>query len=74
MPSETIGDYEIEYEGVKILEGEAWAAYLTIYGNSSNPMHRNDIFPAQRVCVENVFASKEEAEAEARLLAISMIG
>jgi hypothetical protein len=74
MPSEKIGEYEIEYTGVQILDGETWAAYLTIYGNSSNPMHRDDIFPAQRVCVETAFSSQKEAEAEARLVAISMIG
>jgi hypothetical protein len=74
MPSEKIGEYEIEYTGVQILDGETWAAYLTIYGSSSNPMHRDDIFPAQRVSVETAFSSQKEAEAEGRLVAISMIG
>jgi hypothetical protein len=36
-------------------------------------MHRNNIFPAQRVSVETVFPSEKEAEAEARKVAISMI-
>jgi hypothetical protein len=73
MPSEKFGDYVIEYTGVKIVEVDRWAAYLTIFGPSSNPMHRYDIFPAQRVCVETVFTSKAEAEATARSFALSLL-
>ncbi|HEY6772633.1 MAG TPA: hypothetical protein VN019_06835 [Oxalicibacterium sp.] len=65
MPYETIGDHEIEYEAEQIGGTEQWAAYLTIYGPSTNPMHRNNIFPRQHVCVEEVFMTKEEAEAGA---------
>lgn len=74
MPSELIGEYEIECTGVKILDGETWAAHLAIYASSPNPMHRKEVFPAQRVCVETEFSSQEAAEAEARVVAISMIG
>ena len=74
MPSEKIGEYEIEYTAVKILDGETWEAHLAIYGSSANPMHRKEIFPAQRVCVETAFPSREAAQAEARAVAISMIG
>lgn len=73
MRTETIGEYEIEYSGARLTEGEGWAAYVTIYGPSSNPMHRNTIFPAQRVSVETVFPSETAAEAEARRVALSMI-
>jgi hypothetical protein len=73
MRSETIGEYEIEYSGVLLPEGEGWGAYVSIYGPSPNPMHRNNIFPNQHVSVETVFATEQEAEAEARRVALSMI-
>ncbi|HJV51495.1 MAG TPA: hypothetical protein VJ652_08555 [Noviherbaspirillum sp.] len=73
MGIETIGEYEIEYSGVHLVEHEGWAAYVTIYGPSANPMHRNSIFPTQRVSVEAVFATQAQAEAEARRVALDMI-
>lgn len=74
MASETVGEYEIEYEGEELPEVGGWGAFLTIYGPSSNPMHRNSVFPTQRVSVETVFPSREEAQAEARKIALTMIG
>ena len=59
--------------GVKLTDVEGWAAYVTIYGPSPNPMHRNSIVPAQRVAVERVFETEAAAEAEARKAAVSMI-
>ncbi|MGE5651372.1 hypothetical protein [Noviherbaspirillum sp. UKPF54] len=73
MGMETIGEYEIEYAGVHLVEQEGWAAYVTVYGPSTNPMHRNSIFPTQRVSLESVFASEAEAEAEARRVAHAMV-
>lgn len=73
MGSETIGEYEIEYTGIRLPEQEGWAAHLTIYGPSHNPMHRNTIFPPQRVSVEHVYDSEAAAEAEARRVGLSMI-
>lgn len=73
MPTETIGEYEIEYSGIQLPDSEDWGANLAIYGPSSNPMHRNDIFPTQRVAVDMVFHTEQEAEAEARAFAIAMI-
>ncbi len=73
MGMETIGEYEIEYTGVHLIERDGWAAYLTIYGPSANPMHRNSIFPTQRVSVESVFATQAQAEAEARRVALAML-
>jgi hypothetical protein len=73
VPTEQIGQYEIEYSGVKMVDVGGWAAYVTIYGPSSNPMHRNDIVPNQRVAVEQVFASEREAEAQARDAALAML-
>jgi len=73
MAIEQIGDYEIEYSGVHLVESNGWAAWVEIFGPSHNPMHRQPVFPAQRVAVETSFASQQEAEREARRIAIGMI-
>jgi len=73
VPTEQIGDYEIEYAGEHLNEVEGWAAFVTVYGPSTNPMHRNALVPHQRVLVERVFASEEEALAEARVAALALL-
>lgn len=73
MRSEFIGDYEIEYAGVRLPESEHWGAFVAIYGPSHNPMHRNSVFPEQRVAVDLAFGSEAEAEAEARKVAMEMV-
>ncbi|MGS0743741.1 hypothetical protein ACVBEF_18255 [Glaciimonas sp. GG7] len=73
MPSASIGTYEVEYSGVLLSDSEHWAAYVTVFAPSSNPMHRNNIFPNQRVSVEHVFDDKEAAEQEALKVATEMI-
>jgi hypothetical protein len=73
VPTEQIGEYEIEYGGVRMTDVDGWAAYVTIYGPSTNPMHRNSIVPNQRVAVEQVFATEGEAAAEARKAALAML-
>jgi hypothetical protein len=73
VPTEQIGQYEIEYSGVRLTDVDGWAAYMAIYGPSTNPMHRNDLVPNQRVAVEQVFASEQEAEGEARKAALAML-
>ncbi|HEU4376424.1 MAG TPA: hypothetical protein VFS02_23220 [Telluria sp.] len=73
MQTEQLGQYEIEFSGVRLTDVDGWAAYVTIYGPSANPMHRNPIFPAQRVAVERVFDSEADAQAEARKVALAMI-
>jgi hypothetical protein len=73
VPTEQLGDYEIDYSGVRMTDVEGWAAYVTVYGPSANPMHRNSIVPAQRVAVEHVFTTEAEAEAEARKVAVAMV-
>jgi hypothetical protein len=73
VPTEQLGDYEIDYAGVKMTDVDGWAAQVAIYGPSSNPMHRNSIVPAQRVAVEHVFPTEAEAEAEARKAALAML-
>ena len=73
MPTEQLGEYEIDYSGVRLTDVEGWAAYVTIYGPSPNPMHRNSIVPSQRVAVEHVFATEAEAEAAAHEAALAML-
>ncbi len=73
MPSEKIDDYEIEFEGVHLPEKEGWGAYVTIYGPSKNPMHRNSILPTQHVSVQTVFPTQQAAEAEAYQAAIALL-
>ncbi len=73
MQSEKIGAYEVEYSAVPAADGKGWVAHVAIYGHSTNPMHRNCVFPDQRVSLEAVFNTSEEAEAEARRAAVYMI-
>lgn len=73
MQSGKIGDHDIEYEAVQVAGTEQWAAYLAIYGPSNNPMHRNNIFPHQHVCVNETFMSREEAEAGALAAAETLL-
>ncbi len=73
MPTLTIDEYELEYEGVHLPEKEAWGAYVTVFGPSHNPMHRNSIFPRQHVSVESVFPTEQAAEAEAHRVALELL-
>jgi hypothetical protein len=73
VATEQMGEYEIEYAGQRMADVDGWGAYVAIYGPSKNPMHRNSIVPNQRVAVERVFDSEQEAEAEARTAAIRML-
>lgn len=73
MTTETVGEVEIDCSGVHMDDVDGWAAWVTIYGPSTNPMHRNSIVPAQRVALEQVFATEAEAEAAAREAALLMV-
>ncbi|MBF8176799.1 hypothetical protein [Herminiimonas contaminans] len=73
MPSEKIGEYEVECSAVELIGAPGWVAHLAIYGHSHNPMHRNNVFPDQRVSLDAVFPTKEEAEAEAHRVALTML-
>lgn len=73
MPSEKIGEYEVECSAVELIGAPGWVAHLAIYGHSPNPMHRNNVFPDQRVSLDAVFSTKEEAEAEAHRVALTML-
>ena len=73
MATETLGEYEIDYSGVRLTDVDGWAAWVTIYGPSTNPMHRNSIVPAQRVALEQVFESEQAAAEQARVAALAML-
>lgn len=73
MPSEKMGAYEVEYSGVQLADDQGWVAHVAIYGHSSNPMHRNCVFPDQRVSLDAIFPNQAEAEAEARKAAAHML-
>ena len=73
MPIETIGEYEIDYRGMFLTDVDGWAAHVTVYGPSCNPMHREPVMPDQRVAIEQVFATEQEAEAAARVAALEML-
>lgn len=73
MPTQQRGEYEIDYSGVWMADVEGWAAHVAIYGPSANPMHRNSIVAPQRVALETIFPTQEEAESEAHKAAMSML-
>ena len=73
MATEQIGDYEIEYTGVHVPESDGWAAWIEIFGPSSNPMHRHPVVPSQHVAIESSFASEQEAQQAARQIALDMV-
>lgn len=73
MPTEQIGDYEVEYAGVRVVGGEEWVAQVAIFGHSTNPMHRNPVFPAQRVLADQTFVDEKSAEAGARQAAHELL-
>ncbi|MEO8600855.1 MAG: hypothetical protein ABI656_13605 [bacterium] len=73
MSYELMHEYEIEYSSAKLPESEHWAAMVAVYGPSHSPMHRNSVFPIQRVSMGTVFTSAEQAEAEAHKVALQLI-
>ncbi len=73
MPTEQVGDYEVEYAGVRLIGGDEWVAQVAIFGHSTNPMHRNPVFPVQRVLPDQTFADEKAAEEGARQAAHDML-
>lgn len=73
MSYELMREYEIEYSSARLPESEHWAAMVAVYGPSHSPMHRNCVFPNQRVSMGTVFTSAEQAEAEAHKVALQLI-
>lgn len=73
MPDKLIGMYNVSYCGVALPENQGWAAHLMVSGPSSNPMHRNVVYPDQRVAPDMIFATCEEAEQAALQFAEKMV-
>lgn len=73
MPTEQMGDYEIEYSGVRVIGGDEWVAHVAIFGHSCNPMHRNPVFPSQRVRADQTFGDEKSAEQEALRVAHELL-
>jgi hypothetical protein len=73
MNSETVGNFQIEYSARQLPGSGAWGAWVTVYGPSSNPMHRNPIFPARRVAPGCQYPDKDAAQAEAKKFAHSLV-
>jgi hypothetical protein len=73
MPLEIIDEYEIEYEGELLPEHNGWGAYITVYGPSPNPMHRNVLFPRHHVLIEKIFPTEQLAEIEAHRAALELL-
>jgi hypothetical protein len=73
MPTENRDGFEIEYDGVELTETPGWAAQVKIIGPSTNPMHRSVVFEQQRVALESVFPSREEARKQALAIALDML-
>jgi hypothetical protein len=73
MQTETVGRYEVEYSGVQLANSEKWGAWITVYGPSCNPMHRNPVIPAHRVLPDCTFASESAAEQEALKIAHELL-
>lgn len=73
MPWETIDEYEIEYSGHPLAEGVGWGAFVTVYGPSPNPMHRNSIYPMHRVAADMIFPSEQAAQIAARKIALELL-
>jgi hypothetical protein len=65
MPTKNIDSYLVEFTG-ELLEGsEQWAAYVSIFAPSDNPMHMTNIYPKQRVSADLALSDQQVAEAEA---------
>lgn len=73
MPTEQVGKYEIEYEACPLPDDNGWAAYVTIFGHSDNPAHRNNIIPRQRVGLEQIFDNETTALETAHQIGMTML-
>lgn len=66
MVTKYVDEYEIEATGEPLIGDKRWAAYVSIFTHSANPMHQATVYPKSRVAVETDFLSEAEAVAEAK--------
>ncbi|KAB8041336.1 hypothetical protein [Janthinobacterium aquaticum] len=65
MPIKYVGCYEIDYTAERLRGCGTWGAYVAIYTQSPNPMHRYNVSQKQRVHADHLFATEAEAEQQA---------
>lgn len=65
MSTTFIDSYEVEFSAEPLEGTRQWAAYLAVYGPSSNPMHRNNLVRKHRIAAEQQFLDKATAYAAA---------
>lgn len=74
MPVKYMDHYEVDYTAQQLEGCDSWGAYVAIFTPSANPMHRNNIFPKQRVLADHAFATEAQAESEAEQAAEAIVG
>ncbi len=65
MPIKYVGCYEIDYTAERLRGCGTWGAYVAIFTQSSNPMHRHNVTSKQRVRADQLFVSEAEAQEQA---------
>lgn len=65
MPIKYVGCYEIDYTAERLRGCGTWGAYVAIYTQSPNPMHRYNVAEKQRVRADQLYATEAEAEQQA---------
>lgn len=65
MPIKYVGCYEIDYTAERLRGCGGWGAYVAIFTQSSNPMHRYNVTSKQRVRADQLFVSETEAQEQA---------
>lgn len=73
MPSMTKGEFQIDYSAEKALDAEGWTAHVEIFGPGANPMHRTPVIKHQRVLIDQIFASEEEAQEQALKAGVELL-
>ncbi|MGK5025359.1 hypothetical protein [Janthinobacterium sp. RB2R34] len=65
MPIKYDGCYEIDYTAERLRGCGSWGAYVAIFTQSPNPMHRYNVTSKQRVRADHLFATEAEAQEQA---------
>ena len=74
MPIKIVDSYEVEFTGEPLEGTTQWGAYVSIYAPSANPMHMTAIRAKRRVSADHTFLDQHAAQAEAELVAMTMLG
>lgn len=74
MPIKIVDSFEVAFTGEPLKGTTQWGAYVAISAPSANPMHMTVIRAKRRVSADHVFLDQHAAEAEAELVAMTMLG